>query len=180
MDNVILTNCLFFCVCFLLEVKTSRGLLNVIAEIRSFTIALRVFVVNIRSMIMSIGLCWLNKVKSRRFWLWKFGENADRLYLCTVFHGIRFKVRRLRVVMTGNFFFIYICRIVCESGVGYEVWHCSAVDNGKVFYGLRSSVITQIIGECGFVERLACLYFLSKKCATFVLVFRRCIFGRIV
>ena len=57
MDNVILTNCLFFCVCFLLEVKTSRGLLNVIAEIRSFTIALRVFVVNIRSMIMSIGLC---------------------------------------------------------------------------------------------------------------------------
>lgn len=65
--------------------------------------------------------------------------------------------------MTGNFFFIYICRIVCESGVGYEVWHCSAVDNGKVFYGLRSSVITQIIGECGFVERLACLYFLSKK-----------------
>lgn len=57
MDNVILTNCLFFCVCFLLEVKTSRGLLNVIAEIRSFTITLRVFVVNIRSMIMSIGLC---------------------------------------------------------------------------------------------------------------------------
>ena len=156
------------------------GLLNVIAEIRSFTITLRVFVVNIRSMIMSIGLCWLNKVKSGRFWLWKFGENADRLYLCTVFHGIRFKVRRLRVVMTGNFFFIYICRIVCESGVGYEVWHCSAVDNGKVFYGLRSSVITQIIGECGFVERLACLYFLSKKCATFVFVFRRCIFGRIV
>lgn len=56
MDNVILTNCLF-CVCFLLEVKISRGLLNVIAEIRSFTITLRVFVVNIRSMIMSIGLC---------------------------------------------------------------------------------------------------------------------------
>ena len=82
--------------------------------------------------------------------------------------------------MTGNFFFIYICRIVCESGVGCEVWHCSAVDNGKVVYGLRSSVITLIIEECGFVERLACLYFLSKQCATFVHVFRRCIFGRLV
>ena len=73
MDNVILTNCLFFCVCFLLEVKTSRGLLNVIAEIRSFTITLRVFVVNIRSMIMSHLPCVVLEFISL-FWYYLFRE----------------------------------------------------------------------------------------------------------
>jgi len=35
----------------------------------------------------------------------------------TVFHGIRFKVRRLFVVMTGNFFILWFEEIFCSCNL---------------------------------------------------------------
>ena len=59
----------------------------------------------------------LNFVKQMHFSAMKLCCITYSLYICKVFHGIRFKVRRLFVVMTSNFFLcFFLSNFVCEMG----------------------------------------------------------------
>ncbi len=56
------------------------------------------------------------------------------LTFASVFHGIRFKVRRLFVVMTSNFFFATAMPVTCNTAITYKHIPLSACFSIQSFF----------------------------------------------